>query len=130
MKLKRILSHPYALLISFLLVVTSIQPIVEFYCIYLFTGLFCGNLYSIAGTLGIIIILYSHFRYSREKFSLDACFINLVGAVLMIVSLFLFFLIHHYDVIIPGDLSHLFPFTSLLLFCILVTCFITVLPQS
>ncbi len=128
MNLKTILSHPYPLLLSFLLVVTSVQPIVEFYCIYLLTGLFCGSLYSIAGSMGVIIILYSHFRYRRENFNLDACFINLVGSVLMIVSLFLFFLIHHYDIIIPGHLNQLFPFTSLLVFCILVTCFITVLP--
>ncbi|MEO5997435.1 MAG: hypothetical protein ABIN89_11900 [Chitinophagaceae bacterium] len=127
MKLKAIIIHPYTLVISFSLVFISGQPMSGFYFLYLVLGLYYGAIYSIIGSLGICVILFSHFKFKGTHKNLDAGFINLIGAVLLIISLFLFFYLTR-DVNISTIFVQLFPFISLLIFCILVTCFVTILP--
>ena len=127
MKFKSVITHPYTLVISFLLVCFNTHPFGEFYFLYLLAGLLYGSVFAIVGSLGIFVILFSHFKFKGCHKNLDASFINLLGALLLIISLFLFFYLTR-DSDISLIFHHLLPFLSLLLFCILVTCFALIIP--
>ena len=127
MKLKAIIIHPYTLVLSFSLISISGHPMSGFYFLYLITGLYYGAIYAIIGILGIFMILFSHFKFKGTNKNLDASFVNLIGAVLLIISLFLFFYLTR-EINISTIFVQLFPLISLLVFCILVSCFVIILP--
>jgi len=128
MKLRSVITHPYTLVISFFLVCISGQPFGGFYFNHFVMGLYYGTVYSITGGAGILIILFGHFKFKGPQNQLDAGFINLIGALLMIISLFLFFYLTG-NINISAYIVQLLPLLSLLAFCILVTCFVLILPE-
>lgn len=126
MKLLTIISHPYTLLTSFFFIIVGGQQIDTFYLLYLVTGLPNGSWYSIAGLLGIGVILYSHIRYREHDTSMDEHFTNLIGVIMLVLSLFLFFYSNSgaFDY---GAFNQWVLLTSIMIFCIFVTCFIVIL---
>lgn len=126
MKIKEIISHPYTLVTSFFLVTVTGDQADGIYFQYLIFGIPEGALYSIFGTIGIAVILFSHFKYKRYDLSMDECLINLLGAVLLILSLFLFFY-HNADNFQFGTYGQTVTLATLLVFGILTTCFITII---
>ncbi len=129
MKIKILLTHPFTLIANFLLVIISGPWYSHFYFQELITGLLNGELYSIFGIVGILIIVFSHFKYKEVINNLEACFINLIGGVLLIVSLCLFF--YRVKVIsVSGTFVQIVPLISLLTFCILVSFFVILSPFS
>src|SRR5215217_4102420 len=90
MKLLSVISHPYALVASFFLIIIGGQQIDQFYLQYLLAGLPSGAWHSIAGVTGISLILFSHLRFG-DKDRLEIHFANLLGVILLVLSLFFFF---------------------------------------
>ncbi len=129
MKLKILITHPFTLIASFLLIFISGQHHGYFYLQELIIGLIYGQVYSIVGMLGISIILFCHYKYKGVTNNLEACFINLIGSVLLIISLFLFFY-NMEDVYVSGTFVQIVPLISLLAFCILVSFFVILFPFS
>lgn len=126
MKLKKIISHPYTLVVSFSLITVTGQQAGGVYFLYLILGISYGAVYAILGTMGIAVILFSHFKYKRYDQSMDECLINLIGAVLLILSLFLFFY-HNAAQLNFRIYAQLTTLISLFVFGILTTCFVTVI---
>src|ERR1700712_5383903 len=123
MKLILLISHPFILIASFSLVYITGHDYKNIYIIYLAFGLLMGEPSSIAGALGILIILFSYFKYRGITNNLDVGFINLLGALFMIVSLFLFFYRMRADGV-SQTFVQILPLISLLTFCILVSNFV------
>jgi hypothetical protein len=91
MKTIRFLFHPYALIISFLLILISGQHLGGFYALYILLGLPYGALHSLIGVAGILILVITYKKYKSVKVYAIRYVGNLVGASLLILSLFLFF---------------------------------------
>lgn len=126
MKIRKILGHPYTLVTSFFLITITGQQASGIYFGYLVLGMSYGAVYSILGTMGIAVILFSHFKYKRYDQSMDESIINLLGAVLLILSLFLFFY-HNTDKLSVGIYGQAITLVTLLVFGVLTTCFITLI---
>ncbi len=129
MKLKILITHPFTLIASFLLVFIGGQHQGYFYFQELIAGLIYGEVYSIVGSFGIFTILFCHFKYKGVTNNLEACFINLIGSVLLIISLFLFFY-HMEGIYVSQTFIQIVPLISLLVFCILVSFFVLLFPFS
>jgi hypothetical protein len=86
MKAFKILGHPYLLIASFLFIIISGEHIGGFYLLYLLLGIFGGSLHSIAGIVGVLLLVIAY--NSRGK---DLMLIDLTGAALLQASLILFF---------------------------------------
>ncbi len=126
MKFLSIISHPYALVTSFFFIIVSGQQVDQVYVRYLVAGLPGGAWHSLAGLSGIGLILYSHFRYRDRDKTLDEHFTNLVGVIMLVLSLFLFFYANAESYPAEAFNQGIF-LTTMLIFCIFVTCFILIL---
>lgn len=126
MKLLSIISHPYALVASFFLIIIGGQQIDQFYLQFLLSGLRSGAWHSVAGITGISLILFSHLRFGDGDKSLEAHLTNLLGVILLVLSLFLFFYAGR-DTLVAETFNQGIFLTSMTIFCIFVTCFITIL---
>jgi hypothetical protein len=91
MKKAKFIFHPYTLITSFLLILISGEHIGGFYALYILLGLPHGAIHSIIGIIGIVILILTRKKYKDLKVYHITYFANLVGALLLILSLFLFF---------------------------------------
>ena len=91
MKALKYFSHPNVLIISFLLVLISGEHFGGFYLLYILLALPHGGIHAILATLGIIILIYSNYKYKREFSFLIEPILNITGAILLLFSLGLFF---------------------------------------
>ena len=126
MKIREVISHPYTLVTSFFLITISGHSAGSVYFLYLALGVLYGEVYSILGIVGIAVILFSHFKYKGYDQSMDECLINLAGAILLVLSLFLFFYSYAENFNL-GAYDQASTFASLLVFGIFTTCFITII---
>jgi hypothetical protein len=92
MKLFKILSHPYTLIICFLFILISGEHLGGFYALYLLLALPHGGIHSLLALTGIIILLTSYYKFKRKKIYRIEIFLNMVGLVLLFLSIYLFFL--------------------------------------
>jgi hypothetical protein len=125
MKLKVLISHPYTLVASFFLVIASGDQVSGFHFLNRAVQPPYGILFSLLGLAGILLILVNHFRYRQSELGMEGCVVNLLGGVMLICSLFLYFYTDSSMYLNPSaQLRTMVPF---LVFCTSLTCFITVL---
>ncbi|NTS41945.1 hypothetical protein HRG84_13595 [Flavisolibacter sp. BT320] len=91
MKLFKILSHPYTLILSFLFILISGQHLGGFYVMYIFLGLTHGVVHSVLGFLGMIVLAATH-HSAWSRTSPLRQILNVTGVGLLFVSLYLFFM--------------------------------------
>jgi hypothetical protein len=127
MKLTAFIIHPYTLIGGFAMIFISEGNTGHFYLFLVVLGLIYGQLYAILGSLGIVIVLASYHFYKRSVDHLEASVVNFDGAVLMIVSLFLFY--YHSPVLqFSGNFTQIVHIVTLVTFCLLVSCFVIIYP--
>lgn len=90
MKAIKILTNPYTLIISFLLIIISGQHIGGFYIIYLLLALPHFASYAVLSVIGIALMLIT-FHNKKTRFSITEPILNLVAVLLLLASIFIFF---------------------------------------
>lgn len=91
MKAIKIITHPLTLIICFLFVLISGEHLGGFYLLYILLGLPHGATHSLLAVAGVAILLFSHYKYKREFQNwIEPC-LNIIGVLLLGLSLFLFF---------------------------------------
>lgn len=133
MKLFKILSHPYTLIISFLFILISGEHLGGFYALYILLGLTHGVLHSVLGFFGIVVLLISFHFASRQKGYLRQG-LNMIGVSMLFASIFYFFKndTHRYnwgtfDVGLP---MFTIIFTGFIAICFLIGSFWNPSPRS
>ena len=123
MKLFKILSHPYTLIISFLMILISGQHLGGFYMFYILLALPHGGVHSLFALAGIIILLINYNQHDNEKRSNIKMLLNLSGLAFLLVSIVLFFLNdrQHYN---WDTFQQIIPISTLLLFIVIASCFL------
>ena len=91
MALKNIITHPLAVMISFMIVLISGEHVGGFYIIYLLMGIAHGTIHSLLGMAGIALLVPGLLTPQRKKAS-SIYLLNIMGTICMIFSLFFFFL--------------------------------------
>ncbi|MBB1287053.1 hypothetical protein HRH25_21905 [Flavisolibacter sp. BT320] len=122
MKLFKILSHPYTLILSFLFIVISGQHLGGFYALYVLLGLMHGAIHSVLAFLGIIVLLVMHHAGWSQN-SLRRQVANVTGTALLFASVYFFFSNDraHYN---WGTFEQGFPMFTLMLSAFIAICFL------
>lgn len=89
--MKKIITHPYIVIISFFIIMISGEHLGGFYLLYLLLALPHGGIHSLFALFGILLLLISYNKYKRKKIYLIESIINMVAIILLILSLFSFF---------------------------------------
>lgn len=88
MKLFKIISHPYTLIICFLLIMISGENFGGFYAMYILMALPFGGVHALLAVAGILLLVINR-SLNKNKVAYQAC--NILGLVFLIASLFYFF---------------------------------------
>jgi hypothetical protein len=123
MKATKIITHPYLLIAIFLLIIVSGEHWGGFYLLYLLLALPHGGAHAICAVLGIAILLFSYHKYHRSRIYIIENLLNIIGALLLLLSLFLFFYNDKrgYN---SGTFSQAVPLIVLGLFSLVALCFL------
>ena len=126
MKLFRILSHPYTLILCFSFMIISGESNGGFYILYILLGLLHGVLHSLLGFFGMLVLVIGYHLPVQCKNIVKQLF-NVLGVSMMFLSLFLFFRkdIAHYNWVTFEQGLPMFTlvFTALIAICFLVGTF-------
>ena len=122
MKLFNILSHPYTLIISFLMILISGEHLGGFYILYIMLALPYAGIHSILAVFGIVVLLTNYHLHSTRK-PAGKPFLNLSGLACMLASITLFFLNdrQHYN---WGTFEQAIPISTFVVFFVIACCFI------
>jgi hypothetical protein len=89
--MKKFITHPLTVTISFLIIIISGQQFGGFYLLYLLLGLPHAAIHSILGVFGVVLLLFNMLQSNKGNRNQISPFIN-VGAILLLwLSLFFFF---------------------------------------
>lgn len=88
MKWFRILSHPYTLIICYLLIMISGKSFGGFYAMYILMGLPFGAIHSLLAVTGILMLIVN---YAVDRNRLVYQLANILGFIFLVASLFYFF---------------------------------------
>ena len=91
MKILNVLTHPFVLIISFLLILISGQHFGGFYFMYLLFALPHGGMHAIFGFTGILMILSSYYKFKRMRQYRIESVLNIAGLLFLLSSIFFFF---------------------------------------
>jgi hypothetical protein len=91
MKNFKIITHPATIIVCFLLVLISGENWGGFFLMYILLGLPHGAIHSILAVTGIGILLFSYLKYKMQFIYMAESVLNIFGALLLFLSLFLFF---------------------------------------
>ena len=122
MKFFKIISHPFALIMSFLFILISGQHFGGFYILYLLLALPHGGIYAIVAAIGIIVLVATYYKFRRRFLYRIEPIFNFLGMLMLLLSLFIFF----YDDKTgkhSQTLMEFLPLLSLTLFMIFAICF-------
>lgn len=92
MKVFKFITHPYTVIICFSLILISGESWGGFYLIYLLFALPHAGIHALLALFGTILLLISYDRFKRKKIYLLESITNITGILLLISSLFFFFL--------------------------------------
>lgn len=122
MILKNIIRHPLAVMISFMIVLISGEHVGGFYIIYLLMGITHGTVHSLLGMAGIALLVPGLLTPQRRQAS-SIYLLNIIGAICMILSLFLFFFNdeQRYNI---STFYQFIPFCTIILFYFLALLFL------
>jgi membrane-bound ClpP family serine protease len=123
MKAIRIITHPYTTIISFCMIMISGQHLGGFYLLYLLLALPHGGIHALLALFGVMLLLISYNKYKRKKLYLIENIINVIGIILLILSLYLFFYNdkEHYNY---STFYQLLPQITLIIFSIIAVVFL------
>ena len=91
MKVFKFFSHPYVLIICFLMIIISGEHLGGFYALYILLALPHGGVHALLAVAGIIILLFGYHKFKRRKIHRAEILLNLTGLLLLFGSLYLFF---------------------------------------
>ena len=122
MKLFKILSHPYTLLLCFSFMIISGESIGGFYIMYILLGLLHGVLHSLLGFYGMLLLVIVHHLPLKRNIAIRQA-LNVVGVFLMVSSVFFFFRndTGHYN---WGTFEQGLPVLTLVLTTFVAICFL------
>ena len=86
-----IITHPLTIIISFLMIIIVGQQLGGFYLFYIALALPHFGIHAILAILGILILLINHYQLRKQSGYLIHQLINIIGVVLLPISLFVFF---------------------------------------
>ena len=90
MKLFKILSHPYTLILCFSCMLISGESLGGFYIMYILLGLLHGVLHSLLGFYGMLLLFVGyHLPLKRNKWIKQL--LSAIGFLLMVASVYFFF---------------------------------------
>lgn len=92
MKLISLITHPVLVVTLFCLTLVSGQHFGGFYLLYIILALPHGGIHAVLALLGIGTLLFSYGRYQRQSKVLIEPLLNVLGVLLLYLSLYLFFL--------------------------------------
>lgn len=124
MRIIRIITNPYTLIISFLIIIISGEHLGNFYFTYLLLALPHFGIYAILALIGIVLILITY-HTKKTNASLIEPILNLAGILLLLASVFIFFYTddEHYNY---GTFYQVVPQITLILFLIIALASIVV----
>lgn len=122
MKIFKFLSHPYTLIICFLLIMISGENFGGFYALYILMALPFGGVHALLALAGILILLINH-NIQPNKINSVRPVINLLGVLLLFGSLYYFFWAdkQHYNY---GSFQQTVPVFTMALAGFIATCFL------
>jgi len=123
MKVLKIFTHPYVLIISFLMIMISGEHLGGFYILYLLLALPSGAIHSLLALVGIGLLLVGYHKYERKNIHLAEFILNVVGTLLLFSSIYLFFL-NDRDNYNYGTFTQTVPVITLVFFSFLSICFL------
>ena len=123
MKAINIISHPLILIIAFSLIIISGQHLGGVYLLYILLALPHAGIHAVLAVSGICILIFSNYKFKRSFTYLIEPLLNIGGVILLILSLFFFFLSDssQYN---DSTFYQLFPQISLAVFAILAIIFL------
>ncbi len=123
MKAIELITHPVTLIICFSLVLISGEHFGGFYLLYILLGLPHGATHSLLAVGGIAILLFSNYKYKRAFAFLIEPFLNIIGVVLLGLSLVLFFYKDnsHYN---DSTFNQMVPMITITVFVLLIISFV------
>lgn len=121
MKGVKIITNPYTVIITFLMIIISGQHLGGFYIVYLLLALPHGGIHALFAIIGISLLLIIY--HSKTRFSIIKSAINVIAVLMLIVSIFIFFYTddEHYNY---GTFYQLVPQITLILFAFIALCFL------
>lgn len=121
MKPFRVLSHPYTLIICFLLIIISGENWGGFYLLYILMALPFGALHALLAIAGIASLVIGYHGFQKKLSVMKI--LNLVGVMFLLASLFYFFWTdkHHYNY---GTFQETVPLLTLIITAIIAVCFL------
>lgn len=122
MKALKIISHPYTLIISFLMIIISGEHLGGFYALYLLLALFYGGIHSLLGVSGIVLLIIARNLKGRAQNSFSNI-LNIGGGLFMVLSIIVFFYMDK-DGYNYGTFHQTVPIISLVLFCLIALVFL------
>ena len=91
MKLYKILSHPFVLIMSFFMILISGQHFGGFYLLYIMLALPNGGLHAISALLGTILLVVAYYKFRRLKRYRIENILNLIALSFLLISIIYFF---------------------------------------
>ncbi len=93
-----------------------------FYLLYLLLALPNGGIHAILALLGIVLLLFSYHKFKRKKSYWMEPVINIIGAMLLVLSLFFFFFNDQgYN---DSTFHQALPLTTIIIFSLLIISFL------
>ena len=125
MKKIKILTHPYTVILSLFIILINGEGFGGFFILYLLFGLPYAVIHSLLALLGVVLLLTNYSKYRGKKEDLPNYAIEIIGVVLLILSIFIFFYRdkQHYNY---GTFVQLVPVITLILFAIIALSSIVV----
>lgn len=123
MKVIKIFTHPFTLIISFFAIMISGEHLGGFYLLYILLALPYGGVHSLLALSGVLILLVNPYNYRRVNLYILKSIINIVGLALLLLSLFFFFHndMQHYNY---GTFYQTVPQITLIVFAVLALIFL------
>jgi hypothetical protein len=91
MKAIRFIIHPYTVITTFLVIIISGRSISSIYALYILLGLTGLAVHAVVAVCGILILIINYQKYKGSQRVVLKPIFNLIGALALALSLFLFF---------------------------------------
>lgn len=123
MKILRVLSHPYTLILCYSFIMISGEHWGGFYATYILLALPAGYIHSLLACGGIVVIAVNYHWTRKQKSNVTTQMINVLGVLMLVSSLIYFFKkdVRHYN---WGTLEQPYPLFTLYLAAFIALCFL------
>lgn len=123
MRVIKIVTNPYTLIISFFMILINGEHLGGFYLLYLLLALPIGAIHSLLALTGVGLLLFVYHKYQRKNLQTVESILNLAGMLFLFSSLSFFFINdkEHYNY---GTFHQKIPLITLILFGFIALCFL------